>query len=112
LDHPPPTLHPARPTWQKVDVLDLYDIERTLRLDEGVMRLEGGRTDINLRSRVGSVLLFLFAVNTLGALSVIFLNGAGLLVLSDKVLIAVLAATVVQAATMLFTVVRYLFRLQ
>ncbi len=115
-DSPPPPapaiLTPRKTAHKQVGEISLEDVERKLLLEERAVRLEGGRTDIVLRRCIGYVLLSLFVVNTLAALAVIYLVGVGTLALSDKVVIAVLTATVVQAATILHTVVRYLFKLQ
>lgn len=89
--------------------LDLTDLEARLRFDEASVRVEGGRTDIALRRRMANWLLILFSVNTGGALAMIFFVGFGLMSLSDKVIMSVLGATVVEAAAMLVTVTKYLF---
>jgi hypothetical protein len=91
------------------DQLDLSQVEARLKIDEGQVRLEGGKTDIALRRRMANWLLILFSVNTGGALAMIFLVGLGLMSLSDKVIMSVLGATVVEAAAMLVTVTKYLF---
>jgi len=89
--------------------LNLTAIEARLRIEEGRVRLESGRTDIALRRRMAYWLLGLFSVNTAGALAMIFLVGFGKMSLSEKVIISVLGATVVEAAAMLVTVTKYLF---
>jgi len=88
---------------------NLTDIEAELRVEEGRVRLEGGRTDITLRRRMAYWLLVLFSVNTVGALAMIFLVGFGKMSLSEKVIMSVLGATVLEAAAMLVTVTKYLF---
>jgi hypothetical protein len=87
----------------------LTDIEAGLRVEEGLVRVESGRTDITLRKRMAYWLLVLFSVNTAGALAIVFFVGFGLMNLSEKVIMSVLGATVVEAAAMLFTVTKYLF---
>jgi hypothetical protein len=92
-----------------VSEVTLTAIETELRAEGERVRLLSGRTDINLRRRVANWLLGLFTLNTAGALAVIFLVGFGKMGLSDKVIMSVLGATVVQAAAMLVTVTKYLF---
>jgi hypothetical protein len=77
--------------------------------DLGVVRVESGRTDIALRKSMAYWLLVIFTANTASALILVFLAGLGRIILSEKVIISVLGATVVQAATMLITVASYLF---
>ena len=81
----------------------------TKRNAEIEIRVRGQVTDINLRERVAYCLLFLFALNTLGALLIVFLVGFGKMNLSDKIIITVLGETVAQAAAMFLTVTKYLF---
>lgn len=89
--------------------VDLTETEAGLRVEEGLVRVESGRTDITLRKRMAIWLLVLFSVNTAGALAMVFLVGFGLMILSEKVIMSVLGATVIEAAAMLFTVTKYLF---
>jgi hypothetical protein len=76
----------------------LTDIEAEILIEEGRVRLESGRTDIALRRRMAYWLLILFSVNTGGALAMIFLVGFGRMSLSEKVIMSVLGATVIEAA--------------
>lgn len=85
------------------------DIESDVRVEEGRVRVESGRTDIRLRKHMAYWLLGLFTGNTMGALAMIFFVGFGLMSLSEKIIISVLGATVVEAAAMLITVTKYLF---
>lgn len=89
--------------------LDLSEIEAQLKVDEGHARVHGAITDITLRRRMANWLLILFSVNTAGALAMVFGVGFGLMSLTDKVIMSVLGATVVEAAAMLVTVTKYLF---
>jgi hypothetical protein len=87
----------------------LTDVEAGLRVEEGLVRVESGRTDITLRKRMAYWLLVLFSINTASAITMVFFVGFGLMNLSEKVIMSVLGATVVEAAAMLFTVTKYLF---
>jgi hypothetical protein len=89
--------------------VSLTEIEAELKVEEGKVRVESGRTDITLRKRMAYWLLVLFSVNTGGALAMIFLVGFGKMSLSEKVIMSVLGATVIEAAAMLVTVTKYLF---
>lgn len=89
--------------------VNLTELEAEIRVEEGLVRVESGRTDITLRKHVAYWLLSLFSANTAGALVMIFLVGFGKMALSEKVIMSVLGATVVEAAAMLFTVTKYLF---
>jgi hypothetical protein len=89
--------------------IDLDAITAKISIQERMVGIEGGRTDIALRRLMAIGLLSLFVLNTLGALFVVFLVGFGKMSLTDKVIMSVLGATVIQAATMLAIVVRYLF---
>jgi hypothetical protein len=109
-DDPPPSgAPPDKPTRPQDGEINLNDVERELRLEEGAVRIKGGLTDVALRKLIGYGLLILFTISTLGAVSVIILLGRGWLILSEKIVMTYLTATVVQAATMLYAVVRYLF---
>lgn len=72
-------------------------------------RLEEGRVNLALRRRVAYFLLGLFALNTVGALVVVFFVGFGLMVVSNTVIISLIGETVAHAAAMFFTVTKYLF---
>jgi hypothetical protein len=63
-------------------------------------------TELSLRRRLTSGLLFLFILNNVCALVIVFLTGFGLMVLSEKVILAVLADTVAQAAACFLTITR------
>lgn len=66
-------------------------------------------TNIMLRRHLTYGLLALFILNTVGGLAIVFLVGVGLMSLSEKLLLAVLADTTVQAAACFVAVTRYLF---
>ena len=89
--------------------MTLTSLEANLRVQEGQVRVESGKLDIALRKRVAYWLIALFSVNTASALTMIFLIGFGLMTLSEKVIMSVLGATVIEAAAMLFTITKYLF---
>lgn len=66
-------------------------------------------TNITLRRHLTYGLLSLFALNTVSGLVIVFLVGVGLMSLSEKLVLAVLADTIAQAAACFFTVTRYFF---
>lgn len=63
----------------------------------------------NLRRHIAYGLLIQFILNALGALAVIFMVGFGLMSLSEKIILAVIAETITQTAAMFFTVTRHFF---
>lgn len=110
-DEGPPSLILAEreAATRHVREVTLTSLEANLRVQEGQVRVESGKLDIALRKRVAYWLIALFSVNTASALTMIFLIGFGLMTLSEKVIMSVLGATVIEAAAMLFTITKYLF---
>jgi hypothetical protein len=64
---------------------------------------------IKLRRFVAFVLLGMITFNTLLTLTAVFLVGFGLMTLSDKIILTLLAQTVAQIAATFLTVVKSLF---
>lgn len=87
----------------------ITEVQSDIRVEEGWVRVESGRTDIRLRKHMAYWLLGIFTGNTMGALAMIFFVGFGTMALSEKVIMSVLGATVIEAAAMLITVTKYLF---
>jgi hypothetical protein len=65
--------------------------------------------ELRLRRQVAYFLLFLFALNTVSALAIIFLVGFGLMTLSSTVIISFIGETIAYTAAMFFTVTKHLF---
>lgn len=116
----PPQNRPAIPQRNLAELENAINIAQVKTLGElpetydlNVKELSQ-RTDIELRRRVANWLIALFALNSFGALVIIFLVGLGKgklirFDLENSVIMSMLGATVVQAATMLLTITKYLF---
>jgi hypothetical protein len=79
------------------------------RDSEQFVRMETELSRVRLQRSVAHCLLALFAVNTLCALAMIFLVGAGKMALSESLITTVIAGTSAQAAPIFFIVTKSLF---
>ena len=73
------------------------------------IRVQAELNTMRLQRNVAHSLLAVFALNTLCALSMIFLVGTGKMNLSESLITTVLAGTVAQAAPIFFIVTKSLF---
>ena len=64
---------------------------------------------IFLRQMVACCLLALFTINTLSVLAIIFLVGLNKMILSERLIMTLLAETVAQAAAIFFSVTKFIF---
>ena len=78
--------------------------EKTLTLPERSMQ-----QDMELRKTVAKGSVWLFGSMNVAAIALVTLNGFGITNLSDKVLIALLTATVAEIAALMMIIARYLF---
>jgi hypothetical protein len=91
-------------------VIDLEkEVETKLRLWEAAVDLEGRRVDMGLRRFIGHTLSASSVIVTLLSLSVVVLVGLDLMDLPERLIMAMLGATVVHDTTMVY-LIRYLFR--
>jgi hypothetical protein len=79
------------------------------RQSEQLVRMETELSRMRLQRSVAHCLLVLFAVNTLSALTMIFLVGAGKMALSESLIQTVIAGTLAQAAPIFVIVTKSLF---
>ena len=79
------------------------------RESEQLVHMETELSRMRLQRSVAHCLLALFAVNTLCALAMIFLVGAGKMTLSESLITTVIAGSSAQAAPIFFIVTKSLF---
>jgi hypothetical protein len=72
--------------------------------------VQGELNRTRLQSSVAHCLLAVFTLNTIAALAMIFLVGFGRMVLSESLIMTLLAETVGQAAAIFYIVAKSLFR--
>lgn len=83
---------------------------QTKRIDtDSVIRRREMMMKLCLQRHGAYLLLVMFALNSIGALAMVFLVGFGLMVLSDKLLLTVIGETVSHGAGVFLIFTRYLF---
>ena len=73
------------------------------------LQFQQAHTVLTLRLAVTYSLLALFGINVLSVLSIIFLLGFGKIILSERLIYTLIAATVAQSATILVSIVKFIF---
>ena len=73
------------------------------------LRYQQAHTVLTLRLAVTYSLLALFGINVLSVLSIIFLVGLGKIILSERLIYTLIAATVAQSATIFVIIVKFIF---
>lgn len=79
------------------------------RQSRSALQFEELRMILTLRMVVTFSLLALFAVNVLSVVAVVFFVGFGKMLLSEKLILTLIAETVAQAAAIFITITRFLF---
>jgi hypothetical protein len=85
------------------------NLSKREREAEVELRVEDGRTDIQLRKHSAYFTYSIVVLNTVSTLAILFLCGFGLMKLSNAVLGALIAETLGAVGTVFITMNRYLF---
>lgn len=85
------------------------NLSKREREAEAELRVENGRTDLVLRKLSAYFTYGIIVLNTVSTLAILFLCGFGLMALSNKVLLSLIAETLAVVGTVFITMNRYLF---